>query len=41
MITNGENCDMVYLDMSKVFDMVDHGILLNKMKEKGISGLLL
>ena len=41
MLTCGENCDMVYLDMSKAFDMVDHCILLRKMKDKGVGGLLL
>ena len=41
MLTSSENCDMVYLDMSKAFDMVDHCILLRKMKEKGVGGLLL
>ena len=32
--------DMVYLDFSKAFDKVDHGILLHKVKELGITGKL-
>ena len=32
--------DVIYLDYSKAFDTVDHGILLNKMKMLGISGKL-
>ena len=32
--------DMVYLDFSKVFDKVDHSILLHKVKELGITGKL-
>ena len=32
--------DMVYLDFSKAFDKVDHGILLHKVKEPGITGKL-
>ena len=33
-------CSMVYLDFSKAFDKVDHGILLHKVKEIGITGKL-
>ena len=29
MLENGNNCDSVYLDFSKAFDKVDHGILLH------------
>ena len=32
--------DMVYLDFSKAFDKVYHGILLHKVKELGITGKL-
>ena len=32
--------DMVYLDFSKAFDKVDHGILLHKVKELSITGKL-
>ena len=32
--------DMIYLDFAKTFDKVDHGILLRKLREIGISGNL-
>ena len=38
MLDHGDNCDSIYLDFSKTFDKVDHGILLHKMKEIGIDG---
>ena len=31
--------DMIYLDFAKAFDKVDHGILLRKQREIGISGI--
>ena len=31
---------MVYLDFTKAFDKVDHGVLLNKIKTLGITGKL-
>ena len=34
------NIDVIYIDYSKAFDTVDHGILLHKMKNLGISGKL-
>ena len=37
----GKNVDIVYLDFSKAFDMVDHSILAEKMRRKGITGRLL
>jgi ribonuclease P/MRP protein subunit RPP40 len=37
-LESGANCDVVYLDYSKAFDKVDIGILMERMKEKGISG---
>ena len=30
--------DMMYLDFAKAFDKVDHGILLHKVKDLGITG---
>ncbi|KAK3872353.1 hypothetical protein Pcinc_022570 [Petrolisthes cinctipes] len=32
--------DVVYLDFSKAFDKVDHGVLLHKLRNLGISGQL-
>ena len=32
--------DMIYLDFSKAFGKVDHGILLHKLKDLGITGKL-
>ena len=38
---NGDSIvDMVYLDFAKAFDKVDHGILLHKVKDFGITGKL-
>ena len=37
----GKNVDVLYLDFSKAFDMVDHSVLLSKLKSKGFSGKLL
>ena len=34
------NVDVIYLDFAKAFDKVDHGVLLHKLKERGISGKL-
>ena len=31
---------MIYLDFSKAFDKVDHGVLLHKLKDLGITGKL-
>ena len=38
MLEEGNNADVIYLDFSKAFDKVDHGLLLRKMKKLGISG---
>ena len=32
--------DMIYLDFSKTFDKVDHGVLLHKLRDMGIAGNL-
>ena len=40
MLNSDTTVDMIYLDFSNVFDKVDHGILLNKLKDMGITGNL-
>ena len=40
MISGGDIVDMVYLDFSKAFNKVDHGIILHKLKALGITGKL-
>ena len=37
-VYNNENCDVIYLDFSKAFDVVDHNILMKKLKMLGITG---
>ena len=37
----GKNMDVLYLDFSKAFDIVDHSVLLSKLKSKGFGGKLL
>ncbi|XP_076028751.1 uncharacterized protein LOC143017764 [Oratosquilla oratoria] len=36
----GKNADVVFLDFAKVFNKVDHGFLLHKARDLGISGKL-
>ena len=40
MINNKSTVDMIYLDFSKAFDKVDHGILFHKLRDLGITGRL-
>ena len=37
-LENGNHVAGVYFDLSKVFDTVDHDILLSKLKHNGIRG---
>ena len=39
-LEDGDNIDSIYLDFSKAYDKVDHGILLHKLKSLGITGKL-
>ena len=38
MLDSNSSVDMVYLDFSKAFDKVNHGILLHKLRAVGITG---
>ena len=40
MIDSSTTVDMIYLDFSKAFDKVDHGIVLHKLRDHGIIGNL-
>ena len=40
MINNKSKVDMIYLDFSKAFDKVAHGILVHKLRDLGITGRL-
>ena len=40
MINNKSTVDMISLNFFKAFDKVDHGILLHKLRELGITGRL-
>ena len=39
-LENGENLDSIYLNFSKAYDKVDHGILVHKLRALGITELL-
>ena len=41
LLDDGKQVDMIYIDMSKAFDMVNHGCLLQKFHEFGFGGSLL
>ena len=38
MLNSDCTVDLIYLDFSKAFDKVDHGIILHKLKDLGIIG---
>ena len=38
LLDNNLTVDMVYLDFSKAFDKVEHGMLLHKLRAVGITG---
>ena len=40
MLSSDTTVDRIYLDVLKAFDKVDHGILLHKLKDVGITGKL-
>ena len=41
LLLEGKDVNLIYLDFSKAFDLVDHGVLLMKMKNKGFSDKIL
>ena len=40
MLSGDTTVDMIYLNFSKAFDKVDHGVLMHKLKDLGIAGKL-
>ena len=41
LLDGGKQVDMIYMDMSKAFDKVNHGCLLQKLHEFGFGGSVL
>ena len=41
LLDNEKQVDMIHMDMSKAFDKVNHGCLLQKFHEFGFGGSLL
>ena len=37
-LEEGQGVDSIYLDFSKAFDKVEHGVLLHKLKQCGVVG---
>ena len=37
-LEDGGSADAIYLDFSKAFDKVEHGVLLHKLKDFGVNG---
>lgn len=40
MVDNGDNIDVFYVDLAKIFDTVSHNTLLHKLSKLGIGGCL-
>ena len=38
ILVEGDNCDIIYLDISEAFDRVDIGVLGHHLKQMGIKG---
>ena len=40
ILEDGDNCDVIYLNISKAFDCVDIGVPGHRLKQMGIKGLI-